>query len=325
MHHHADGADEHAAERTPRRRLALGLGLVLGFAVVEAAGGWWTGSLALLADATHMVADGAALALALVASILAERPHTPRATYGFHRAEILAALANAVLLGVIVMRIAWEALERIARPSAVAGVPMIVVAVMGLLVNLLVLWVLRAGHSHRETGPDAVAGDLNLRAAAAHVLGDLAGSGAAILAAGLIIWKGWTIADPLASLAVSLLIGWSAWRILKESTAVLLEVAPPSADPALIERELSALAHVIDVHDLHVWSITPQRVALSVHLRLDDPSIATETLRAAKLVLGREFGIYHTTIQIEPPGGLRSGHRLPAHPGLETRREGSSR
>ncbi|RMG45177.1 MAG: cation transporter [Acidobacteria bacterium] len=292
--------------RSPRRRLGWGLGITLGFAAVEAAGGYLSGSLALLADAAHMLADAAALGMALAAAVIAERPHTPRATYGFHRAEILAALANALLLALIVLRIAWEAIGRIVSPPPVAGGPMLAVASAGLAVNLLVLGIL---HPHGGERPN-----LNLRAAAAHVFGDLAGSVAAVVAGLLVYWGGHLEADPIASLVVSGVIAWSAWRVLGEATAVLLEVAPRGVDPRRIRAALEDLPGVIDVHDLHVWSITPDRIALSVHLRVERTVTGTETLKRARALLRERFGIYHATIQIEPPEGLASGHRLPAYP-----------
>ncbi|MBP7149568.1 MAG: cation transporter [Acidobacteria bacterium] len=304
---HDENAHDHG--KTPRARLLAGFCLTLAFAGVEAVGGFLSGSLALLADSVHMLADAAALGLALLAALVSGRPHTQRATYGFHRAEVLAALANAVLLGALILRIGWEAVLRLAgaRDVEVDGRTMLVVSCVGLLVNVVVLWVLRSGRAPGD--------NLNLRAAAAHVTGDLAGSAAAIVAAVLILARGWHIADPLASLGVAVLIGISAWRILRESAEVLLEVAPPGIDVGAVTRALGSIESVTGVHDLHVWTVTPGRVALSVHLETDASRSPAALLGAANEVLGQEFGIWHTTIQVEPGERLGPGGRLPAHPG----------
>lgn len=312
-HHHAGGP---TGGRTAKRRLALGLVLTLAFAAVEALGGWLASSLALLADSVHMLADSAALVLALVAARIAERPHTPRFTFGYHRAEVLAALANAVLLWLLLLRIAWEAGLRLTgfRSAEIDARLMLVVASIGLLVNVFVLLTLRggghAGHGHHDV-------DLNIRAAMMHVLGDLLGSGAAILAAALILGLGWTWADPVASLVVALLIAISAWRILREAAEVLLDVAPTGKDAQAIERALVTGAELAAVHDLHVWRVTPGRVALSAHVRIREGQEPAKVLQAVNRLLAERFGIHHTTIQLEPERGVAEWARLPAHPGVD--------
>ena len=326
-HDHADHAHGAPGERSARGRLALGLALTLAFAAVEAVGGFLSGSLALLADAVHMLADSAALVLALVAAVIAVRPHTARYTFGFHRAEVLAALANAVILVLLVVRISYEAVLRLAglRAVEIDGRLMLLVAAIGFAVNLVVFFVLRhgGGHAHghahgRPHGPDPghddLAQNINLRAALIHVLGDLLGSGAAILAAVVILAFGWTWADPAASLAVAALIAVSAWRILREAAEVLLDVAPAGKDAAAIERALVDGAGIAAVHDLHVWCVTPGRIALAAHVRMHAGDEPQATLARVNRLLASRFDIRHTTIQLEPERGVQDWARLPAHP-----------
>jgi cobalt-zinc-cadmium efflux system protein len=329
-HDHADHAHGAPTGRSARGRLALGLGLTLAFAAVEAIGGFLSGSLALLADAVHMLADSAALVLALVAAAIAVRPHTARYTFGFHRAEVLAALANAVLLVLLVVRIAYEAVLRLAglRAVEIDGKLMLLVAAIGFVVNFVVFLVLRhggrhghdhghahdPGHGHGPGRHEELAQNINLRAALIHVLGDLLGSGAAILAAIVILALGWTWADPAASLAVAALIAVSAWRILREAAEVLLDVAPAGKDAAAIERALVEGAGIAAVHDLHVWCVTPGRVALAAHIRLRAGDEPQATLARVNRLLAARFDIHHTTIQLEPERGVEDWARLPAHP-----------
>lgn len=321
MHVHAGHAehDRQAADpaggKSARGRLALGFALTLAFAAIEALGGWLAGSLALLADSVHMLADSAALLLALLAARIAERPHTPRFTFGYHRTEVLAALANAVLLWLLLLRISWEAVHRLAglRLMAIDGRLMLLIATIGLGVNLIVLLVLR-GRGHEAVEGHHHDADLNLRAAMMHVVGDLLGSGAAIVAAILILLLGWTWADPVASLAVALLIAISAWRILREAAEVLLDVAPSGKDARAIEDALISETGVASVHDLHVWRVTAGRVALSAHVRLREGQEPTKVLHGISRLLAERFGIHHTTIQLEPERGVAGWARLPAHP-----------
>jgi len=318
---HAAHARRNPESGSARRRLALGLALTLTFAAVEAIGGLLSGSLALLADAVHMLADSAALVLALVAALIAARPHTARFTFGFHRAEVLAALANAVILVLLLVRIATEAVLRLSglRSVEIDGRLMLLVATIGLAVNLVVFFVLRhgGGHTHGhgdDHGHTDPAQNINLRAALIHVLGDMLGSAAAILAAIAILALGWTWADPAASLAVAALIAVSAWRILREAAEVLLDVAPAGKDAAAIERALLDEAGIVAVHDLHVWCVTPGRVALAAHIRThaeDDPQA---TLARVNRLLAARFDIHHTTLQLEPERGVSDWARLPAHP-----------
>jgi cobalt-zinc-cadmium efflux system protein len=286
---HAHAAEP--ADRARERALRLALALTLGFAAVEAAGGWLAGSLALLADAFHMLSDGFALALAWSASRLSLRPPSARMSYGWRRAEVLAALINVLLMLALVAGIAWAAVERIAAPRPVAGETVIAIAVLGLAVNLLVLRIL-----HR-----ADRGALNTRAARLHVLGDLAGSLAA-LAAGLIVWlTGWLLADPLLGILIAGLIGISALRLLAEVLGVLLDAVPRGVDLAAVERELCAVPGVRAVHDLHVWSLAGDRRLLSAHVELEREEGWSTILPELQARLTERFGIRHATLQAEPP------------------------
>ena len=286
---HRDTSIDHP-HRHNETRLLLALGLTGGYMLAEVVGGLVSGSLALLADAGHMLTDTAALWFAWMAARVVRRPPDERRTYGYHRFQIIAALINAVALLFLVGWIAYEAAERIYAPVQVLGGLMLVIAALGLGVNLLVFWILHGGDH----------GNLNLRAALLHVLGDLLGSAAAIVAAVVILATGWMPIDPILSLFVSVLILISAWRIIKEAVHILMEGTPPQIDlPAL----RTALAHgvpgVRDVHHIHVWSLSPDRPLLTLHLRIDESADPTQVLRAAKQLLRERFGIDHSTIQIE--------------------------
>jgi cobalt-zinc-cadmium efflux system protein len=273
-----------------RRRLGIALALAASYMLVEVAGGLWTGSLALLADAGHMLSDVAALVLALFASWIATRPGGLRWTYGLARAEILAALAQGAALVAVAILVVIEAFGRFAAPSPVLGPGMLAVASGGLAVNLLGLWVLQGGRHH----------SLNVRGAWLHVMSDALGSLGAMLA-GVLIWRfGWVWADPAASVGISALVMLSAWSLLREAVDVLMEAAPRHLDMAEIESALGGLGAVVRVHDLHVWSIGSGEVALSCHLVAKDESRGVELLSDAYRILGSRFGIAHATIQIEP-------------------------
>jgi cobalt-zinc-cadmium efflux system protein len=227
------------------------LALTAAFALVEAAGGWWAGSLALLSDAGHMVADAMALGLALFAQTVARRPPSERNSFGYARAEVMGAFVNAVFMLLVVALIAIEAVQRLLHPAPVAGAAVMAIAAAGLAVNLVCARLL---HGHHD--------NLNSRAAYLHVLSDALGSVAA-LAAGAIIWlTGWYPADPLLSFAVSGLMLFSTWRLLRQSTNVLMEGVPPHLSYQEIGRALAAVPHVMSVHDLHVWHMSSERIAL---------------------------------------------------------------
>jgi cobalt-zinc-cadmium efflux system protein len=289
-HEHArhDPAHTHhaAADSPARQALSRALLLTAGFALVEAAGGWFAGSLALLSDAGHMFTDAAALGLALFAQWIAQRPPSHRASYGYARAEVLAAFINALALLALVVFIAIEAVRRLLEPQPVAGGAVLAIAFVGLLANLGSAWILaRAGSS------------LNARSALLHVLSDMLGSAAAIVAGAVILFTGWTPIDPILSLAVSLLILRSTWRLLAQSTGVLMEGVPAHLSYDEIGRALAGIRGVVGIHDLHVWHMTSDRVALSAHLLIQEPTEWPQTLAAAQRLLAERFGIDHITLQ----------------------------
>jgi len=295
MHdHHAHGA---ASLEGQQRRLTLALVLAASYMLAEVAGGLWTGSLALLADAGHMLSDVFALSLSVFAFRLARRPATPQQTYGHHRTEILAALVNGLLLAGVAVYILSEAVARIEAPREVLGGPMLAIAAGGLLVNLSALWILSRGRRH----------NLNVRGAWLHVMSDALGSVAAIVAGGLIWALGWSWADPAASLAIALLIIYSAWTLLREVVAVLMEWAPSHIDVLEVERSIAALPRVRSVHDLHIWTISSGRIALSGHVVSEEPNDHAKLLQEVSDLLYQRFDISHATIQIETPDFDRPG------------------
>ena len=258
--------------------------------VAEVVGGILTGSLALLADAGHMLADVAALALALFAAWVATRPAGARWTYGRARAEILAALAQGVALVVVSLFIAFEAASRFAEPQPVMGFGMFAIATGGLLVNLLSLRILN----------DDRHSSLNVRGAWLHVLSDALGSIGA-MTAGALIWAfDWRLADPVASIAICALVLFSAWHLIRDAVDILMEAAPRGIDIDDVQRSLTALAGVQNVHDLHVWSLGHEQVALSCHLVVAEDGRCTPLLTEVYALLGSRFDIEHATIQVEP-------------------------
>jgi cobalt-zinc-cadmium efflux system protein len=280
--HRAPGRGESA------RRLTWVLGLTAVVMLAEAAGGLAAHSLALLADAGHMLADVAAIGLALFAARMARRPATPERTFGYLRMEILAALGNGAVLFAIVVGIAIEAVSRLRRPEAVNAPVLLAIAVLGLAANVVAARILHHGHDH----------SLNQRAAFLHVVGDLLGSLAALVAGGIILATGWTPADPILSIAISLLVLVSAWRLVRESVDVLLEAAPAHIPLALVHDRLTSVPGVSSVHDLHVWTVTSGVVAMSGHLVVRDPADNQRVLQQVQARMG-EFGIRHVTVQVE--------------------------
>ena len=274
------------------RRLTIVLLLAASYMVAETIGGLLTNSLALLADAGHMLSDVAALALALFALKVAQRPATSRRTYGFYRTEILAALFNGATLVAISIYIFVEAFQRLRSPPEVQGAAMMAIATGGLAINLVGLWILRAG---KESS-------LNERGAWLHVMTDALGSVGAILG-GFAVWRlGWNWADPTVSVAIGVLVVMSSWNLLRESVAVLMEGAPGNLDVDTIREAILATPGVMSVHDLHVWSITSGMPALSAHV-CGQPGLTNEALLTRICGSMREtFGIIHSTIQIEPSG-----------------------
>jgi cobalt-zinc-cadmium efflux system protein len=297
--HHGHGhAGGHGGRSADRRRLGLTLILAALYMVAEAVGGLLTGSLALLADAGHMLSDAAALGLSLFAIWISQRPSNPRRTWGYHRTEILAALANGAALVGISIWIFAEAVSRLFHPTPVQGSVMMGIAAGGLMVNLIGLGILSGGLSGGPSGGST--GNLNLRGAWLHVLTDALGSVQAI-AAGALIWAfGWNWADPVASLLISLLVIYSAWSLIRETLGVLMEGTPAHIDLAEVREALSCVPGVCGVHDLHVWTITSGMEALSAHLVSDDSTPYGTVLSRVQDTLHDRFGIDHATVQIEP-------------------------
>jgi cobalt-zinc-cadmium efflux system protein len=278
-----------ASESGKRLRIALAITVIFLFAEIVA--GFWSGSLALLADAGHMLTDAGALSLSLLVLWLGEKPPTPKRTFGYRRMEILAALANGLTLWVTVGVIVHEAYHRFRNPPELLTGPMFWVAVFGLLANLGSAWILRSPHDHSHS--------LNMKGAYLHVLADCWGSVGVIVAA-LVIWKtGYRQADPLASVLICALILYSSWGLIKESLMVLLEATPSHLDVAKIEETIKSVHGVEDVHDLHVWTITSGFEAMSGHVTVSTGAHGYEILDSVNKLLRDSFGIKHTTIQIE--------------------------
>ena len=287
--HHSHGAGHHHGTDN-ERRLLWAMVLTGGFMVAEVAGGLITGSLALLADAGHMLTDSASLALAWVAARLTHRPANVRKTYGYDRVQVLAAFVNGLALLVIVAWILFEAVRRLWAPTEVAGAGMLAVAIAGLLVNLGVFWLLHSGDR----------GNINIRGALLHVLGDLLGSVAAIAAAVIIMVTGWMPIDPLLSLLAAALIARSAWKITTQSAHILLEGAPAHIDSEQLIRDLpGTLAEIESVHHVHIWSLTPERVMITLHAVIRDGADQDRAIVAIRTHLKERFDADHITVQIE--------------------------
>ena len=283
-------AHRHAAGRGSAA-LAMTLLLVGGYTVVEFVGGLLTDSLALLADAGHMLADVTAIALALFAGWLARKPATLQRSFGYRRAEILAALANGVALVAISIWIFLEAAQRLSNPPHVLGGWMLAIAAVGLGVNLAAASILR------DHG-----GNLNLQAAFRHVIADTLGSVGTVAAAIVILTTGWRYADPLVGAAIGLLILLSSWTILRDSIRILLEATPAGIDASEVGRRMAAAEGVVEVHDLHIWTITSGFAALSAHVLVRGGDDCHARRRELESMLAREFGLEHTTLQVDHVG-----------------------
>ena len=286
--HSADG-HTHAHQRTAATAgLKLALWLTLAFFFAEVVGGWMANSLALLADAGHMFTDVGALGLSLFVAWFSRQPGTARKTYGYLRWEILAAFINGSALLLVSVGIVWEAIGRLRNPEPLESGLMLVVASGGLVVNIIAARLLHAGAAH----------SLNVRGAYLHVLSDLLGSVAAILAALAVRYQGWTIADPVASIVMTALIVRGAWQLVRESVDVLLEAVPPHISLDAVRTAISAVRGVTSVHDLHVWTVTSGMVAMSAHVVAPDPAQHQAALEQITASMA-PFGIGHVTVQIE--------------------------
>jgi cobalt-zinc-cadmium efflux system protein len=272
-----------------RVSLALATLLTLSYAAVEAGVGLWAGSLALVADAGHMVGDAGALAFAAIAAWFARRPASRLHSYGFGRAEFIAALVNSLGMLVLVAWLAVSAVRRLQDPQPVAGEAVSVTAALGLLINILVAWMLSRGEKN-----------LNTRAALLHVAGDLLGSVAALIAGVVITFTGWTPIDPLLSLVIGALIVTSSLRLLREALHGLMEGVPLNLSLEEIGRAIAAVPGVASVHDLHIWSVAPDKAMLSAHLMVEDLQRWETVLAEVRALLLERYGIEHVTLQPEP-------------------------
>lgn len=287
-------AHDHEANESNLRRVKIALVLTGTFMLVEVAGGIISGSLALLADAGHMLTDTMALALAAVAFHVCKRPPDGKLTFGYQRFQILAAFVNGLSLIAVVGWILFEAVTRFFRPHEILGETMLVVASAGLVINVICFSVLNSGDKE----------NLNIRGAALHVAGDLLGSVAAIVAAVVIIYTGWTYIDPILSLAVAALILKSAWSLVKRSAHVLLEGAPEWLNvQAMQERIVAHVPGVGEIHHVHIWGLTPNQLMLTMHMSLTDNAASQmQVIRSVKTFLADEYGIGHCTIEVDVEG-----------------------
>jgi len=284
--------DGHGHRSGSRRALTITLALTAVYAVAEVVGGLLTGSLALLADAAHMLSDSLSIAVALAAVWLAGKPATVTRTFGYKRAEILAALFNGVSLVAVSIWIFIEAGRRLGDPPEVLGGPLLAIAIGGLLVNVAAAWILHRG------GDDS----LNVSAALRHVIADLLGSVGVIVAALLILLTGWELADPLVSILIGVLVLFSSWGVLRDSVQILLEASPRGIDVPELGRAMVETEGVVEVHDLHVWTITSGFAALAAHVLVESETDCHDKRRELERVLHDRFGLEHTTLQVDHAG-----------------------
>lgn len=279
------------ANEAVQKKFILSIILTALILVAEVVGGIWTGSLALLSDSAHVFMDIFALALSYLALRLSALPADDQHTYGWHRLEVLAALVNGLTLLVIGLGIAYEAVERFINPRPVMGLEMLIIAVLGLIVNLVVAFVLNSHEAHH---------DLNVRSAFLHVVGD-AISSIGVIAAAIILWlTGWTPADPLVSLGIAALILVSAVRLLRSSLHILVEGTPEGLSPKEIAAEMGTVPGVVSIHDFHIWNICSGHISLSAHIVTDSHRAENTVLTDLKNLLAARFGIDHSTLQVEP-------------------------
>ena len=290
-HTHSGHTHDHGIAHAPERALRWALVLTGGFTLAEVAGAWLTQSLALLSDAAHMFTDTAALVIALVAMRLGRRSADAKRTFGYARFEILAAAFNASVLFIVAVYILSEAIERLRHPATVAATPMMLLAALGLAVNLAAMRLLRG----------ASASSLNVHGAYLEVWSDMLGSLGVLVAGATIAWTGWTPIDPIVAVAISLWILPRTWGLLKESVHILLEGVPAGIDIAAVAAAVRAVPGVAGVHDLHVWSVTSGRVMLTAHIERDATAEYSDsaTLAAVRGLIEHRFGIVHTTLQLE--------------------------
>jgi cobalt-zinc-cadmium efflux system protein len=304
-HHHAPDHDHsHPTAAANAVRLSWTLAVIGTFLVIEVVGGLLTHSLALLADAGHMLTDVASLVIAIYAQRLALRPASPSHSFGLLRAEVMGALINGATLVAMVFWIFWEAFRRITEPPEVLGAMMMLIAGAGLVANIVAALILHAGSKE----------SLNMQGAFVHVLGDLLGSIGALVAGGIIWLTGWQLADPLVSVFIGLIILFSSFNLLRRSVNILINATPEEIDYEAVRSALEEIPHVIEVHDLHIWSISHGNPSLSAHLRLAPDCADTAhwqvCLRQTQDMLREKFNITHTTLQLEPTAYEKDGRSI---------------
>ena len=302
-HDHGDHAHGGLGHVHGNGALGIAFWLTLGFAFVEATGGWWSGSLALISDAGHMFTDALALGLAAFSSWLATRPVSFRHSYGLVRAEVVAALVNSVLMLALLVFIVWEAIQRLHAPEAINGAVVMGIAAVGLAINMGIAWQLSRAEQ-----------TLNMRAALLHVIGDMLGSVAALIAGAVIYFTGWLPIDPLLSVFVALLILVSSVRLLREALHILMEGVPLNLDMEQVGMALAHTPQVLSVHDLHIWTLSSGKVALSAHLEIRAMQDWLVILNGARQMLHTRFDIDHVTLQPELPRAPQQQVGVPFHP-----------
>ncbi|MFX3637392.1 MAG: cation diffusion facilitator family transporter [Candidatus Pristimantibacillus sp.] len=289
---HSSGHSHNHGKNSNKRALKLSFFIITTYMIVEAIGGFMTNSLALLSDAGHMLSDATALGLSYLAMTFGERKASEFKTFGYKRFEVLAAFINGLTLIAISLYIFWEAYRRFSQPLEVMSSGMLIIACIGLLVNIFAAFILMKGDTSEN---------LNVRSAFLHVIGDLLGSVGAIAAALLIMFFGWDLADPIASVLVAILIIISAYRVTRDSIHILLEGVPSNIKVAEIRILLGSIQHVIEVHDLHLWSISSDIPSFSCHIIVNDLKNSSMVMKEVEKLLEDQFKIKHTTIQIETP------------------------
>ncbi|WP_444915716.1 cation diffusion facilitator family transporter [Microbulbifer sp. TRSA007] len=285
MHDHV----HHRTGNGALRPLIIALVLTLSFSIVEAIGGWLSGSLALLGDAAHMLTDTFALSLGAIAAVLAKKPADRELSFGWGRAEVLAAVTNGLIMLLIVVGISFMAIDRLRNPQPVHGSTVMLIAAMGLLINILAAWVLLKGER-----------TLNIRGALLHVMGDMLGSVAALASGAVIYFTGWVPIDPLLSLLICLLILVSCVRLLRDAIDVLMERVPRELSLPVVGETLAAVTGVRSVHDLHIWRLDSSTISLSAHIVVDDLQAWPSVLERLRETLVKRFDIDHITLQPEP-------------------------
>jgi len=289
-HEHGHGVGHHHHHHAPSSEQALlaAILITLGFMIVELLGGWFSNSLALLSDGAHMLTDAGGLLLSYFALWMAKRPKTHQFSYGYHRAEVLGALASGLTIWIVAGFLVYEAIHRMSSPPEVRGPLVVLVATVGLVANLMSMRMLHGAKEH----------SLNLKGAYLHIFADMLGSICAIISGVVIWWKGWYPIDPILSLLFAGLILISSWELIRESVEILMEFAPAHIDARKVFQALQNLPNISEVHDLHVWTVNSNRAALSVHLVSSMPE---QSLESARKLLKETFGIHHSTIQVEHP------------------------